>query len=52
VAHAVDSRPLEQDIFGNEELGVSCSIRAGSWAKYFLNEEGRRDLNAFFTTTA
>jgi len=24
----------EQDIFGNEELvGVSCSIRAGSWAK-------------------
>jgi len=42
----------EQDIFGNEELvGVSCSIRAGSWAKYFLNEEGRRDLNAFFSTT-
>lgn len=39
----------EQDLSGNEELiGVSCSIRAGSWAKYFLNEEGRRDLNAFF----
>lgn len=39
----------EQDLFGKEELvGVSCSIRAGSWAKYFLNEEGRRDISTFF----
>lgn len=33
----------QQDLLGNKELvGISFIVRAGLWAKYFLNEEGRR----------
>lgn len=36
-----------QDLFGNEELtGITFIVRAGLWAKYFLNEEGRTELSA------
>ena len=37
----------QQDLFGNKELsGVTFIVRAGLWARYFLNEEGRRNKNA------
>ncbi len=33
----------QQDINGNKELiGITFIVKAGLWAKYFLNEEGRR----------
>lgn len=34
----------QQDIFGNKELaGMSFVVKAGLWAKYFLNEEAEHD---------
>jgi DNA-binding transcriptional regulator YiaG len=37
----------QQDLFGNKELtGITFVVRAGLWARYFLNEEGRRDKSA------
>ncbi|NJN32025.1 MAG: helix-turn-helix transcriptional regulator [Synechococcales cyanobacterium RM1_1_8] len=34
----------QQDIFGNKELsGITFVIKAGLWAKYFLNEETARE---------
>jgi DNA-binding XRE family transcriptional regulator len=37
----------QQDLFGNKELsGVTFVVRAGLWARYFLNEEGRRNKSA------
>lgn len=34
----------QQDISGNKELiGMTFIVRAGLWAKYFLNEEGRKN---------
>lgn len=36
----------QQDLPGNEELiGITFVVRAGLWAKYFLNEDRRADLN-------
>ncbi len=36
----------QQDLLGNEELiGITFVVRAGLWAKYFLNEDRRADLN-------
>lgn len=33
----------EQDLFGNKELtGITFIVRAGLWARYFLNAEGER----------
>jgi hypothetical protein len=38
----------QQDLFGNKELvGITFIVRAGLWAKYFLNEEGRRNKHAY-----
>ncbi|AFZ33570.1 MULTISPECIES: helix-turn-helix domain-containing protein [Cyanophyceae] len=38
----------QQDLFGNKELtGITFTVRAGLWAKYFLNDEGRRDISAY-----
>ncbi|MEM1280872.1 MAG: helix-turn-helix transcriptional regulator [Cyanobacteria bacterium P01_H01_bin.152] len=37
----------QQDIFGNKEItGMSFIVKAGLWAKYFLNEEGESDRQA------
>lgn len=37
----------QQDLFGNKELiGLTFIVRAGLWAKYFLNEEGQMNLSA------
>lgn len=39
----------QQDLLGNKELvGITFVIRAGLWAKYFLNEEGRRKQIAHY----
>lgn len=39
----------QQDLLGNKELvGISFIIRAGLWAKYFLNEEGRKKKTAHY----
>lgn len=38
----------QQDINGNKELiGMTFIVRAGLWAKYFLNEEGRKSKTAY-----
>jgi hypothetical protein len=38
----------QQDIEGNKELiGMTFIIKAGLWAKYFLNKEGQRDKTAY-----
>ena len=38
----------QQDTFGNKELaGITFIVRPGLWARYFLNEEGRRDISAY-----
>jgi len=40
------------DLFGNEELvGLTFRVKAGYWAKYFLNEEGRTDHSAEYQTS-
>lgn len=37
----------QQDLFGNKELtGITFIVRAGLWARYFLNEEGERQKSA------
>jgi hypothetical protein len=37
----------QQDLFGKKELtGITFIVRAGLWARYFLNEEGQRHKNA------
>jgi len=37
----------QQNIDGNKELiGITFIVRAGLWAKYFLNEEGRKNTTA------
>jgi len=34
----------QQDLFGNKEIaGISFIVKAGLWAKYFLNEESEQD---------
>ena len=34
----------QQDLFGNKEIaGISFIVKAGLWAKYFLNEENEQD---------
>lgn len=34
----------QQDLFGNREIaGISFIIKAGLWAKYFINDEGNLD---------
>jgi Helix-turn-helix len=39
----------QQNINGNQELiGMTFIIRAGLWAKYFLNEEGRKSKAAHY----
>lgn len=39
----------QQDLLGKKELvGITFVIRAGLWAKYFLNEEGRRKQIAHY----
>jgi DNA-binding transcriptional regulator YiaG len=39
----------QQDINGNKELiGMTFIVRAGLWAKYFLNEEGRKNKTAHY----
>jgi DNA-binding transcriptional regulator YiaG len=38
----------QQDIHGKKELiGMTFIVRAGLWAKYFLNEEGRKNKTAY-----
>lgn len=38
----------ESDLFGNKELvGLTFRVKAGYWAKYFLNEEGRANLSTY-----
>lgn len=40
------------DLFGNEELvGLTFRVRAGQWAKYLLNEEGRANSNTSYQTS-
>lgn len=37
----------QQDLFGNKEIaGISFIVKAGLWAKYFLNEETEQERNA------
>ncbi|MDB9527148.1 helix-turn-helix transcriptional regulator [Oscillatoria sp. CS-180] len=37
----------QQDLFGNKEIaGISFIVKAGLWAKYFLNEENETERNA------
>lgn len=39
------------DLFANKELsGLTFRVKAGYWAKYFLNEEGRIDLSTYCQT--
>jgi DNA-binding XRE family transcriptional regulator len=39
----------QHDLLGGKELvGITFIIRAGLWAKYFLNEEGRRKQSAHY----
>lgn len=39
----------QEDLFGNKELtNITFIFKAGLWAKYFLNEDGRRDRTAFY----
>ena len=38
----------QEDLFGNKELtNITFIFKAGLWAKYFLNEEGRGDRSAY-----
>lgn len=38
----------QEDLFGNKELtNITFILKAGLWAKYFLNEEGRGDRSAY-----
>lgn len=38
----------ESGLFRNKELvGLTFRVKAGYWAKYFLNEEGRADLSTY-----
>ncbi|MEP0919960.1 helix-turn-helix domain-containing protein [Leptolyngbya sp. DQ-M1] len=38
----------QQDLFGNKELtGMTFIVKPGLWARYFLNEEGKRDRTAY-----
>lgn len=42
----------DSDLFGNEELvGMAFRVKAGYWARYFLNEEGRADLSTYCQTS-
>ena len=39
----------QTNLFGNKTIvGMSFIVRAGLWAKYFLNEEGNRSRTAYF----
>lgn len=39
----------QENLLGNKELvGSTFIIRAGLWAKYFLNEEGRKNQSAYY----
>ncbi len=48
--HLLGSRyHYQQDLFGNKELeGITFIVRAGLWARYFLNEEGCRDASTYY----
>lgn len=40
------------DLFGNKELvGLTFRVKAGYWAKYFLNDEERADLSTYCQTS-
>jgi len=39
----------QKDLLGHKELvGITFTVRAGLWAKYFLNEEGHRHKSAHY----
>jgi DNA-binding transcriptional regulator YiaG len=41
----------DSDLLGNKELtGLTFRVKAGYWARYFLNEEGRADLSTYCQT--
>lgn len=50
--HLLETRyHFQQDLFGNKDLtGITFIIRAGLWARYFLNEEGCKDLSSYCQT--
>jgi DNA-binding XRE family transcriptional regulator len=38
----------ESNLFGNQDLiGLTFRVKAGYWAKYFLNEQGRAELSSY-----
>jgi DNA-binding XRE family transcriptional regulator len=38
----------ESNLFGTQDLiGLTFRVKAGYWAKYFLNEQGREDLSSY-----
>ncbi|WP_250126634.1 helix-turn-helix transcriptional regulator [Chroococcidiopsis sp. CCMEE 29] len=42
----------DSDLFSNQELvGLTFRVKAGYWAKYFLNEEGRAELSTYCQTS-
>jgi DNA-binding transcriptional regulator YiaG len=47
--HLIGTRyHYEQDLFGNKELtGITFTVRAGLWARYFLNEQEKKDISTY-----
>ena len=47
--HLIGTRyHYQQDLFGNKELvGITFIVRAGLWAKYFFNEQERKDISTY-----
>ena len=47
--HLIGTRyHYQQDLFGNKELtGITFIVRAGLWARYFLNEQERKDISTY-----
>lgn len=42
----------QKNLLGQKELvGITFIVRAGLWAKYFLNEEGRHHRSAYYQAT-
>lgn len=42
----------DSDLFGNKELvGLTFRVKAGYWAKHFLNQEDRADLTTYYQTS-
>jgi Pyruvate/2-oxoacid:ferredoxin oxidoreductase delta subunit len=45
---AIDHHFYEDELGNKHVIGLTFTLRAGLWAKYFLNRDGARDKRAFY----